>query len=169
MQSDAIEVEVTITTTTPVEDQQPQHKTIRSHSSQLSQIQYPLITENEDHEDEACERHPSRHNKKKINMDEQMLKVNVLSISLAGALIGLGGIALFFTRSFISSRVRYFLPIPPIGVAAYVFVFNMFRFYNATLPSCSNILIEVLLSTLTAALIFFLLVVLMIVSIWMIL
>jgi hypothetical protein len=166
MQSDAIEVEVTINATTPVEDQQPQHTTIRSHSSQLSQIQYPLIIENED---EACERHPSRRNKKEINMDEQMLKVNVLSISLAGALIGLGGIALYFTRSFISSRVRYFLPIPPIGVAAYVFVFNMFRFYNATLPSCSDILIEVLLSTLTAASIFFLLVVLMIVSIWMIL
>jgi hypothetical protein len=102
-------------------------------------------------------------------MDEQILKVNILAITLAGALIGLGGIALYFTRSFISSRIRYFLPIPPIGVAAYVFVFNMFKFYNASLPSFSYILIDVLLSTLTSALIFFLLVVVMILIIWMIL
>ena len=76
---------------------------------------------------------------------------------------------LYFTRSLISSRVRYFLPMPPIGVAAYVFVFNMFNFYNASLPSFTDVLIDVLLSTLVAALIFFLSVVLMTVIIWVIL
>jgi hypothetical protein len=102
-------------------------------------------------------------------MDAQMLKVNMLSITLAGFFIGLGGIALYCARAFISSRVRYFLPIPPIGVAAYVFVFNMFKFYNASLPSFSAVIIDVLLSTLIAALAFFVLDVFMIVIIWAIL
>jgi hypothetical protein len=145
------------------------HTPIRSYSSELSRIQLPLIINNEDHEEEEQESHPSRQNKKKINMDAQMLKVNMLSITLAGVFIGLGGIVLYFTRDFISSYVRFFLPIPPIGVAAYVFVFNMFKFYNATLPSFSAIVIDVLLSTLTAALVFFVLDVLMIVIIWAIL
>ena len=102
-------------------------------------------------------------------MDEQILKVNLLAITSAGALIALGGIGLYFARFLISSRVRYFLPIPPIGVAAYVFVFNMFKFYNASLPSFPHILIEVLLSTLTAASVFLFLVVSMISIIWVIL
>jgi hypothetical protein len=169
MQSDAIEAEATIATTAPVEDQQPLDTLIRSDSFQLSRIQYPLNIENEEHGQEEQERHSSRPKTTNINMDDKILKVNVLSITLAGALIGLGGIVLYFTRSLISSRVRYFLPMPPIGVAAYVFVFNMFKFYNASLPSFSDILIDVLLSTLIAAVTFFLLVVLMTVIIWVIL
>lgn len=169
MQSDAIEAEATIATNTPVEDQQPPHTPIPSYSFQLSRNQYPLLIVNEENGGDEQERHSSRHNSKKIKMDEQILKVNMLSITLAGALMGLGGIVLYFTRSLISSRVRYFLPMPPIGVAAYVFVFNMFKFYNASLPSFSDVLIDVLLSTLIAALVFFLLVVLMIVIIWVIL
>jgi hypothetical protein len=126
------------------------------------QIEDPPIIENED---ETCKSHCISHNKEK----NQMLKINMLSISLVGTFIGIGGIALYLTRSIISSRVRYFLPIPPIGVAAYVFVFNMFRFYNATLPSFSTVVIEMLLSKLAAASIFFFLVVSMTVSIWLVL
>ena len=34
-----------------------------------------------------------------------------------------------------SKNIRFFLPIPPLGVAAYVFVFNMFSYYQGHLPS----------------------------------
>lgn len=142
---------------------------IRSGSSQPSLNRQSLLIESEEQEAEGEERYTEHHNRKKINMDEQILKVNLLAITLAGALIALGGIGLYFARFLISSRVRYFLPIPPIGVAAYVFVFNLFKFYNASLPSFSYILIEVLVSTLTAASVFFFLVVSMISIIWVIL
>ena len=169
MQSDAIEAEATTAINTPAQDQQIPQTPIPSYSFQLSRIQYPQIINSEENGGDEQERHSNHHGKRKIKMDEQILKVNMLSITLAGALMGLGGIVLYFTRSLISSRVRYFLPMPPIAVAAYVFVFNMFKFYNASLPSFSEILIEVLLSTLIAAVAFLLLVALMVVIIWAIL
>ena len=67
-------------------------------------------------------------------MNDEMLKVNILSITSAGLLMLLTGLLLYVFRDVVSRNVRFFLPVPPLGVAAYVFVFNMFAFYNGNLP-----------------------------------
>src|SRR5262245_17095168 len=68
-------------------------------------------------------------------MDDEMLKVNILTITIAGLLMTLTGVLLFIFRDWITRDIRFFLPIPPLGVAAYVFVFNMFRYYDGVLPA----------------------------------
>lgn len=68
----------------------------------------------------------------------------------------LAGIILYFFRSSISTNIRYLLQIPPLGVAAYIFAFNLFRYYNGSLPD--NFLIvsrDIIVSTLVSASIFF--------------
>lgn len=67
-------------------------------------------------------------------MQEEMLKVNILSIIAAGFMMVLTGLLLYVFKDVVSRNVRFFLPIPPLGVAAYVFVFNMFAYYNGNLP-----------------------------------
>src|SRR5574341_617257 len=67
-------------------------------------------------------------------MQDEMLKVNILSILAAGFLMLLTGLLLYLFKDVVSRNVRFFLPVPPLGVAAYVFVFNMFAFYNGKLP-----------------------------------
>ena len=53
-------------------------------------------------------------------------------------------------------RGRFFLPIPPIGVAAYILVFNLFRYYEGELPrSMGETLLEVTYSTGILAVVFF--------------
>ena len=50
---------------------------------------------------------------------------------------------------------RYFLPIPPLGVAAYVFVFNLFQHYNGELPQVAGrTVIEVVSGTAIAGAVF---------------
>lgn len=68
-------------------------------------------------------------------MNDEMLRVNLLTIIVAGLLMTLTGILLYFFRSSISENMRFFLPIPPLGVAAYVFVFSLFSYYEGKLPS----------------------------------
>lgn len=61
----------------------------------------------------------------------------------------LAGITLYFFRGSISTNIRYLLQIPPLGVAAYIFAFNLFRYYDGNLPD--NIAItakEIVVSTL---------------------
>ena len=67
-------------------------------------------------------------------MNLEILKTNMLSIAVAGFLILLTGVALYLFRDQVSENVRYFLPIPPLGVAAYIFVFNTYNHYNGDLP-----------------------------------
>ena len=67
-------------------------------------------------------------------MDEDVLKTYMLSITAAGSLIMLSGAILYVFREQISEYARFFLPIPPLGVAAYIFVFNMFSHYGGNLP-----------------------------------
>ena len=67
-------------------------------------------------------------------MEDEMLKVNILTITASGFLMLLTGLLLYIFKDIVSRNIRFFLPIPPIGVAAYIFVFNMFRYYNAELP-----------------------------------
>jgi hypothetical protein len=70
-------------------------------------------------------------------MNPDVLKTNMLSIAVAGFLIMLTGITLYLFRDEISDNVRFFMPIPPLGVAAYIFVFNMYNHYEGNLPGGS--------------------------------
>lgn len=67
-------------------------------------------------------------------MNTEVLKINMLAIAIAGLLILLTGITLYIFREQIAGNVRYFLPVPPLGVAAYIFVFNMYNHYDGHLP-----------------------------------
>lgn len=40
----------------------------------------------------------------------------------------LTGLPLYPFRATVGRHMRFLLPIPPLGVAAYVFVFNVFKF-----------------------------------------
>ena len=88
-------------------------------------------------------------------MADRMLKVNILAIVVSGLIMFLTGGGLYLFKGFISNHIRYFLPTPPLAVAAYVFVFNMFKHYEGDLPAENGkILSELIFSTLTAAIIF---------------
>lgn len=67
-------------------------------------------------------------------MNPEVLKANMLSIAAAGLLILLTGTALYVFRDQVSENVRFFMPIPPLAVAAYIFVFNMYSYYEGELP-----------------------------------
>ena len=67
-------------------------------------------------------------------MNPEVLKTNMLSIAVAGLLILLTGITLYLFRDEIYDNVRFFMPIPPLAVAAYIFVFNMYSHYDGNLP-----------------------------------
>ncbi len=67
-------------------------------------------------------------------MQQDVLRTNMLAIAVAGLLMFLTGILLYIFRDNISDNVRFFLPIPPLGVASYIFVFNMYTHYNGSLP-----------------------------------
>jgi hypothetical protein len=88
-------------------------------------------------------------------MNPELLKTNILSIVAAGLLIFLTGIVLYLFREQIADHVRFFMPIPPLGVAAYIFVFNMFNHYDGRLPEGAWVAArEILYSTAIAALSF---------------
>ena len=72
---------------------------------------------------------------KKDSMESELVRVNILAIALSGLVLLVAGLILYLLRDNLARYLRFFLPIPPIAVAAYVYVFNMFRFYNAGLPA----------------------------------
>ena len=68
----------------------------------------------------------------------------------------LAGITLYFFRGSIADNIRYLLQVPPLGVAAYIFAFNLFRYYNGSLPDEFAVTArEIIFSTLVSAGIFF--------------
>jgi len=80
-------------------------------------------------------------------MQEDSTLTNILSITGAGLLILLTGLSFLFFRDFISRNIRYFLPIPPIGVAAYIYVFNLYQHNNGDFTRSFVVTIkEILLS-----------------------
>ena len=89
-------------------------------------------------------------------MESEVIKTNLLAIAVSGFLTMLAGITLYFFRGSIATNIRYLLQIPPLGVAAYIFAFNLFRYYNGTLPE--NVAItarDILVATLISAGVFF--------------
>jgi hypothetical protein len=88
-------------------------------------------------------------------MNPEVLRTNMLAIAIAGLLIMLTGILLYLFRDQIADNVRFFMPIPPLGVAAYIFVFNMYNFYDGQLPEGNwTAAKEILYSTAIAAISF---------------
>jgi hypothetical protein len=78
----------------------------------------------------------------------------------------LAGIVLYFFRGTISTNIRYLLQIPPLGVAAYIFAFNLFRYYNGNLPDNFAITAkEIVVSTLISGGVFFIFTVLFVIII----
>jgi len=89
-------------------------------------------------------------------MENEVIKTNLLAIAVSGFLTMLAGIILYLFRGSIATNMRYLLQIPPLGVAAYIFAFNLFRYYNGTLPDRFAITAkEIIYSTLISAGIFF--------------
>jgi hypothetical protein len=89
-------------------------------------------------------------------MENEVIKTNLLAIAVSGFLTMLAGITLYFFRTSIADNIRYLLQIPPLGVAAYIFAFNLFRYYNGSLPdSFADTAREIVYSTLISAGIFF--------------
>jgi hypothetical protein len=89
-------------------------------------------------------------------MESEVIKTNLLAIAVSGFLTMLAGVILYFFRSSISTNIRYLLQVPPLGVAAYIFSFNLFRYYNGSLPDNFSITArEIIYSTLISASIFF--------------
>ncbi|MDX1614078.1 MAG: hypothetical protein R3300_07180 [Candidatus Promineifilaceae bacterium] len=88
-------------------------------------------------------------------MNPELLRTNVLSIALAGLLMLLTGVVLYLFREQLSDNVRFFMPIPPLAVAAYIFVFNMYSHYDGRLPEGEWVAAkEILYSTAIAAISF---------------
>ena len=101
-------------------------------------------------------------------MEYDVIKTNLLAIAAAGLLILLTGICFYMIRAQISQNTRFFMPIPPLGVAAYIFAFNMFQYYNGKLPQTSWLALrEILLSTAVAAVVFSIFVTLLVLIIGM--
>mgnify|MGYP001238628063 CR=1 FL=1 len=57
-------------------------------------------------------------------MDES-LKTNILTMACSGIAIAALGFLIYFFRKSADAYLPFILAVPPIGVAAYVFVFNL--------------------------------------------
>lgn len=99
-------------------------------------------------------------------MEREMLKINILVIAVSGILMMMAGIILYFFRHSVAGNMRYFLPIPPIAVAAYVFVFKFFEHYkNYPDIQIGNAIWEVFYGTVITAVIFSVFTVLLMLSV----
>jgi hypothetical protein len=86
---------------------------------------------------------------------KELFKINIVAIASSGLLMLLTGLFLYLYKDAVARNMRFFLPIPPIGVAAYVFVFNMFGHYDGRLPGNLWLMLrEVLLGTVISTTLF---------------
>ena len=58
----------------------------------------------------------------------------IILIAGAGLIIFLTGLGFLFFRDFVTRNIRFFLPMPPISVAAYIYVYNYYHHNNWVLP-----------------------------------
>ena len=79
--------------------------------------------------------------------------------------MSLFGVVLFVFHGQMLMPLRYFLPIPPIAVASYVFVFNMIKDYGGLPQSATALVIELAKSTIAAGAIYGLITSLIMISI----
>ena len=91
----------------------------------------------------------------RIQLNDNTLITNTLSIVGAGLLILITGILFFIFRESVSKYIRFLMPIPPLAVAAYIFVFNMYVYYRGNLPERTvDIVKEIILSVAFSSLVF---------------
>lgn len=96
-------------------------------------------------------------------MENEILKINILAITISGFLMMLAGVVLYYFKDILTGgSIRFFLPIPPIGVAAYIFVFNMFKHHQCSAPPRAAVVSEMLLATLISGVFFFIFIAVMI-------
>ncbi len=88
-------------------------------------------------------------------METALLKTNILSIISSGLVMALLGAILYIFKEAAAPYMRFLLTIPPVGVAAYIYVFNMFRKFNGELQQPRmSLLTDMLIATATAAAVF---------------
>lgn len=87
-------------------------------------------------------------------MENEILKINILSIAICGVVMANSGIALLYFKDSLAPYMRYVMPIPPISVAAYVYVFNMYRKDGIESLTLNALLGDALLAALTTAMLF---------------
>ena len=56
---------------------------------------------------------------------DSSLKTNILAMTCSGLAIALAGLLIYFFRKSAGGYLPFILALPPIGVAAYVFVYNL--------------------------------------------
>jgi hypothetical protein len=84
-------------------------------------------------------------------MQDETISVRLLTIAASGLLIFLIGLLLYLFRVPVGRNMRFFLPIPPIGVAAYIFVFSTYTYYGGRLlGNLGTISREIMLGSLVA-------------------
>jgi hypothetical protein len=87
--------------------------------------------------------------------NEILIKTLILTITFMGIAIFISGMIALFYRGAVGPYVHLILPIPPIGVAAYVFVFNFFMRYGSNGPAnLRRVVMELTMATLTSAVVF---------------
>ena len=80
-------------------------------------------------------------------MEEDPVVINILSIAGAGLIILITGIVFLIFKDYIDKHIQFFLPIPPIAVAAYIFVYNMYQQEPSQISGNLSVLLkEVLMS-----------------------
>lgn len=88
-------------------------------------------------------------------MEDDLLKANLLAIAVTGLLLLITGTTFYLFRNHLVGISRYITPIPPLGIAAYIFVFNLYRHYSNDLPLHTwDMVKEIVYSTVLAAFIF---------------
>ena len=88
-------------------------------------------------------------------MENELYKINLLSIAITGLLLFLTGVLLYIFRVPLAGSLRFLLPFPPLAVAAYIFTLNFYKTYNANLPAKpGDLMLEIFTSAGIAALVY---------------
>lgn len=88
-------------------------------------------------------------------MKNENFITNILTLTSAGFLIFVTGLLIYFFRDYAAKYIRYFMPIPPLAVAAYIYVYNMFENFQGELPSSSLEVAKELSTAILIAALFF--------------
>ncbi len=70
----------------------------------------------------------------RLHMQKDPNLTIIILIAGAGLIIFLTGLGFLFLRDFVSRNIRYFLPLPPVSVAAYIYVYNLYQHNDGVLP-----------------------------------
>lgn len=87
---------------------------------------------------------------------DEIVILNILTIILSGLALVIAGVAMLLFREQIMPYFKYLLPIPPISVGVYVFVFNLFKDGGGKEGAAWHlVLLEVVKASLVASFSFF--------------